>query len=166
MKTWSTLLFLIAATVYGQIKAQYRLDIRMLESGPAQTPPKQSTYMMVLQAGSRATLNASSRVAYYSAAKNGAKEVHTVALGTIFECSANEAEAGVRLDCAFESSFASKQAQSSAVSGFPAIQSRQARTTAVVPFDAESVVAELDDPTTGNRLQFYVTAKRFAGGGN
>ncbi|MGH9627802.1 MAG: hypothetical protein ACRD7E_05620 [Bryobacteraceae bacterium] len=115
-----------------------------------------------MQAESKGTLNASYRIPYYTSTKGEAKELHTVALGSIFDCVARDAEDAVRLDCGFESSFVAKRQQSIPPVGFPPIiQSRQAHTTAVVPLGAEVVMAELDDPTTGNRLQFFIFAERF-----
>jgi hypothetical protein len=134
----------------------------MLESSP-QSTPKESKYTLLLQAESKGTLNASHRFPYYTSTKGEAKELHTVALGSIFDCVARDAEGAVRLDCGFESSFVSRRQQSIPPVGFPPlIQSRQARTSALVPFGAEVVMAELDDPTTGNRLQFFVSAERFS----
>lgn len=114
-----------------------------------------------IQAGSRGTLNASHRVPYYSATKGEAKELHTVALGSIFDCTAREAEGGVGLDCGFESSFVAPHQPRLRPVGFPPVlQSRQAHTNAVAPLASEVLMAELDDPTTGNRLQFFVSAER------
>jgi hypothetical protein len=157
-------LFSIAAEIQGQVKTpgQYRVQIRMRESNPL-SAPKESTYTLLLQAESKGTLNASYRIPYYSSKKGEAKELHTVALGSIFDCVARDAEGGVRLDCGFESSFVSRRWQSAPPIGFPPmIQSRQAHTTAVVPFGSELAMAELDDPTTGSRLQFFIFAERFS----
>ena len=117
--------------------------------------------MVLLQSGTRATLNASDKLAYYSfSKKNTDRELHTVALGSIFDFVVhNDGETGTRLECGFESSFASRQGPH-APSGLPQIQSRQARTTAVVPLGKEVEMAQLDDPTTGNRLQFFVVLKK------
>ena len=41
------------------------------------------------------------------------------------------------------------------------VQSRQANITAVVSFGREVPAAELDEPTSGNRIIFYVLAERF-----
>jgi hypothetical protein len=64
------------------------------------------------------------------------------------------------LDCAFESSFVAKRQASPPPVGFPPlIQSRTAHTTAVLPPGKELPMAILDDPTTGNRLEFFVSAR-------
>ncbi len=157
----------ITADLLGQTKAapQFRIQIRMRESSK-QFAPKDSIYTLLLQAESKGTINASYRIPYYSATKGEAKELHTVALGSIFDCVGQDAEGGVRLDCGFESSYVSRRQQSVTPIGFPPmIQSRQAHTTAVVPFGVEVSMAELDDPTTGDRLQFFVSAERSSASG-
>ena len=59
MKTLLALIgFLSIAHAETKPAPQYRLDIRMLETAASQTPPKESRYMILLQAGTRATLNA------------------------------------------------------------------------------------------------------------
>jgi hypothetical protein len=61
----------------------------------------------------------------------------------------------------------SKKQKSVLPTGFPPlIQSRQARTAATIPFGAEVLMADLDDPTTGNRLQFFVSAESFGVAGS
>jgi hypothetical protein len=158
----------ITVDLRGETKTapQFRIQIRMRES-KNQSAPKDSTYALLLQAESKGTINASYRIPYYSSTKGEAKELHTVALGSIFDCVARDAEGGVRLDCGFESSHVSKRQQSVPPIGFPPmIQSRQAHTTAVIPFGAEVPMAELDDPTSGDRLQFFVSAERFNASGS
>jgi hypothetical protein len=152
----------MAAQLRGQQKdpAQYRLQIRMRETR-AQSMPKDSAYSLLLQDGGKGSVNASYRVPYYSSSKGEVKELHTVALGAIFECSAREADGGVRLDCAFESSFVSPKAAGAPPVGFPPlVQSRQAHVAAVIALGAETSVAELDDPTTGGRVQFFIAPQR------
>lgn len=162
MKTLLALIgFLSIAHAETKPTPQYRLDIRMLETAASQTPPKESRYMILLQAGTRAILNANERLAYYSfSKKNAERELHTIDLGTIFDFIVHyDGDSGTHLECGFESSFASRQAPHTP-SGLPQIQSRKARTTAIVPLGKEVEMAQLDDPTTGNRLQFFVVLKR------
>lgn len=135
----------------------FRLQIRMQESGP-QMKETTKSYVMLVQAESRGKINASQRVPFYG--KTG--EVHTVALGSIMECDAREAEGGVRLDCGFESSYvAPKQPAQPRPVGFPPIlESRQVSTKAVIPLGTEVSMAELDDPASGNRLRIFMSAER------
>jgi len=153
----------IAVQLQGQTRAapQYRVHIRMRESN-AQSKPKEGTYTLLLQAEQKGTLNASYRIPYFGSSKGDAKELHTVALGSIFDCVAREADGGVKLDCGFESSSVANHQQTATPVGYPpVIQSRQAHTSAVVPFGSEVAMAELDDPTSGNRVQFFVSVERF-----
>ena len=73
--------------------------------------------------------------------------------------------AGVSLDCAFESSYvAPEQPLEQLPIGFlPIINSRKVSTAAVIPIGPEVQVALLDDPSSGNRLEIFVSAERFAG---
>jgi hypothetical protein len=143
-----------------KVPPQYRIEIRVRESS-REAAAKESRYTLLVQSESKGALNASYRVPFYSSTKGEAKELHTVALGNIFECSAHGAEGGVRLDCAFESSFISKRQTSPPPVGFPPlIQSRTAHTTAVLPLGKELPMAAMDDPTTGNRLEFFVSAQQ------
>jgi hypothetical protein len=135
----------------------------MRETSPKSTP-KDSTYSLLLQVETKGTLNASYRIPYYSSTKGDAKELHTVALGSIFDCVAREAGVGVSLECGFESSFASTRPQPHLPTGFPpTIQSRKVHATAVLPFGIEIAMAELHDPTTGSQLQFLVSVEQLSG---
>jgi hypothetical protein len=110
----------------------------------------------VLQSGSRGKINASCRIPYYS--KSELKELHTVALGSIIECSVKDADAAVRLDCAFESSYVApdQPAQQRPVGFPPVVNSRQVQMTAAVP------PGSIDDQSSGNSLTIFVLAERLA----
>ena len=139
----------------------YRLHFRIQESQAA-AKPADSVYDLIVQSRSHGKINASLRIPYYSGSKGDAKEVHTVALGTIIECNAQEQDAGVQLNCSFESSFATPAQMADArAAGFPPVMnSRQVSTTAWFPLGPEIRIAGLDDPTTKNRLEIFVTAVR------
>ena len=132
----------------------FRLHIRMLESG-AQAEGTTRNYVLVAQSESRGKINASRRLPHYTSSKGEAKELHMVALGSIIECTPEDAEGGVRLDCAFESSYvAPEQPDKQTPIGFlPVINSRQVFVTALIPIGPEVQVARLDDPSSGNRLE-------------
>jgi hypothetical protein len=140
--------------------SMFRLHFRMHESG-SESKTTTLNYVLVVQSGSRGKINASRRLPYYSKDK----ELHTVALGSIIECNARDAETGVQLDCAFESSYIPRiQPARQRPIGFPPIlHSRQVQTTAVIPLGSEVRIALFDDPSSGNRLQIVVSAERFAG---
>ena len=145
----------------------YRLQIRMKES---RADVKDSTattrnYVLVVQSKSRGSINASRRIPYYTNPKGDAKELHTVALGTIIECMAEDKDGGVRLDCHFESSHvAADQPTAQVPIGFPPVmRSRQVKTTALAPIGQEVRIARLDDPASGNPLEIFILAERFAG---
>jgi hypothetical protein len=93
------------------------------------------------------------------------KELHTAALGSIIECDARDAEGGVRLDCSFESSYVETEQPTKPIPiGFlPVVNSRQVHTAVVVPLGPEVEIAQLDDPSSGNRLEIFVAVERFAG---
>ena len=140
----------------------FRLLFRMQEQGPGVERPTQE-YALVIKSESRGKINASRRLPNYTSSKGGAKELHTVALGSIIDCRVQEADEGVLLDCAIESSaVASEQPAKHVPVGFlPVMNSRQVQTTAVVPLGPEVQIARLDDPTSGSRLEVFVTAERF-----
>ena len=133
----------------------------MVEAG-ARDSPESQTYTLLLQSGSRGKVNASRRIPNYTSTNGEAKELHTVSLGSIIECRAAEAAPGVSLDCAFESSYVEPgQPERVSPPGFlPVMNSRQVETRAVVPLGREVQFAQLDDPTSGNRLEIFVTAER------
>ena len=155
-----------ASVVLAQEKpvSTFRLRFRMHESG-AQAEETTRNYVLLLQSESRGKVNASRRLPHSTSSKGEAKELHTIALGTIIECTVEDAEAGVSLDCAFESSYvAPEQPVEQPPIGFlPIMNSRQVSTTAVIPIGPEVQVARLDDPSSGNRLEIFVSAERFAG---
>lgn len=68
------------------------------------------------------------------------------------------------LSCAFESSHvAPEQPVKRPPIEFPVLNSRQVSWTAMVPIGSEVQVAGFDDPTSGNRLEIFVSVERFAG---
>lgn len=139
----------------------YRLQVRIHEPG-AESSPESQTHILLVQAGSLSKLNASRRLPHYTARKGEVMELHTIALGSIVECKATDTEAGVDLDCAVESSYVEPGQEEARVPlGFlPAINSRQIEARAVVPLGREVHFAQLDDPTSGNRLEIFVKAER------
>jgi hypothetical protein len=142
----------------------FRLHFRMLESG-VQVEETTRNYVLVVQSESRGKINASRRLPHYTSSKGEAKELHTVAVGSIIECTPKDAEGGVRLDCAFESSYvAPEQPVKQIPIGFlPIINSRQVFTTVLIPIGPEVQIVRLNDPSSGNRLEIFVSAERFAG---
>jgi len=121
-------------------------------------------YELVVQSRVRGKIDASRRIPVYTGSKGDAKEMHTVALGTIVECTADDRETLVRVDCAFESSYAAReQPPIQTPYGFlPTINSRQASVAALVPIGQEVRVARMDDPSSGNLLEIFLSAERFA----
>ena len=142
----------------------FRLHFRMHESG-AKAEETTRHYVLALQSESSGKMNASRRLPFHTSSKGEAKELHTQALGSIIECDARDAARGVRLNCAFESSYVeAEQAATPTPIGFlPVTHSRQVHTTVVVPLGTEAQIAQLDDPSSGNRLEIFVSAERFAG---
>jgi hypothetical protein len=139
----------------------YRLHFRIQESQPA-SKPSDSVYDLIIQSRSHGKINASRRIPYYSSSKSEAKEVHSVALGNIIECNAHEQDAGVQLNCSFESSFVTPvhMAEPRPAGFLPVTISRQVSTTAWVPLGSEIQIAGLDDPASKSRLEIFVTAAR------
>ncbi|MFN0101724.1 MAG: hypothetical protein ACKV2U_06490 [Bryobacteraceae bacterium] len=160
----------IAATFASLVSAQdrpvstFRLHFRIQES-PVEANGTARIYVLAMESKSRGKINATRRLPYYTSSKGEAKELHTVALGSIIECKAEDGEGGVRLDCAFESSYVAPEQPRRQVSiGFPpVINSRQINATALVPIGREVQITRLDDPSSGNRLEIFVKAERFAG---
>ena len=150
-----------AAPAQDKAASTYRLHFRFRESGP-NTKEVTRDYTLVVQARSRGKINASRRVPYYTSSKGEAKELHTAALGSIIECTPDDAGSGVRLDCAFESSYVVPgQPVQQTLTGFlPLINSRQVSTATVIPVGSEVQVALMDDPASGNRLEILVSAER------
>ena len=136
--------------------ATFRLQIRMKES-PATT----RNCVLTLQNKTRGSINASRRIPYYT----NSKELHMLALGTIIECAAEDKDGGLRLDCHFESSHVAPDQPASAVPfGFPpVVRSRQVKATVLAPIGREVSIARLDDPASGNTLEIFILAERFAG---
>src|SRR5258706_12525748 len=91
----------ITADLLGQTKPapQFRIQSRMRESSK-QFAPKDSIYTLLFQAESKGTINSSYRIPSSPSTKGEAKELHTFALGSIFDCVGQDAEGGVRLACA------------------------------------------------------------------
>jgi hypothetical protein len=160
---------MLAFTLVGAAPAQdkaattYRLHFRFRESGPG-TKETTKDYFLAVQTKSRGKINASRRVPYYTSSKGEAKELHTAALGSIIECMPDDSAAGLRLDCAFESSYVvpGQPAQQTLAGFLPLINSRQVSTVAVIPVGTEVQVALLDDPASGNRLEILVSAERLS----
>lgn len=156
----------LASVVVAQDKpaAMFRLHFRMHESG-AKVEETTRNYVLLLQGESSGKMNASRRIPFYTSTKGEAKELHTEALGSIIECDAKDAEGGVRLNCAFESSYVEPEqtAKQTPIGFLPVMHSRQVRTTVIVPLGPEAQIAQLDDPSSGNRLEIFVSAERFAG---
>lgn len=174
MSMWIAVLLVsgaLSTAVTGQEKLPptYQLRFRLVESGSVGSTPQASHFALIVQSNSRGKINASRRIPYYSSSKGEAKELHTAALGSIIECSPQEAESGVRLKCDFESSFVEPaQAAKPLPAGFlPVVNSRQISTTATLAPGQETQIATLDDPSSGNNLAVYVTADRVSlpGGG-
>ena len=138
----------------------YRLDFTVTERGERSTTARQ--YMMLVESGHKGKINTSLRVPTYLANSN--KEVHTLAVGEILECSVAEVEAGISLDCGFEvSGIAPVQPTRSRDSWFPPVmRSSQVFTTVILPLDKATTLAFLDDPVTNKRVEVNVTARRFS----
>jgi hypothetical protein len=166
MTAWLVIASSFASVVLAQEVqvSTFRLNFRIHESG-AQAEGTTQKYVLLVQSGSLGKINASRRVPHYTRSKGDAKELHLVALGSIIECTPQDAEGGVRLNCAFESSHvAPEQPLKQPPIGFlPVLNMRQVSMTAVVPIGPEVLLASLDDPSSGNRLEVFVSAERFAG---
>ncbi len=145
--------------------SNYRVSFRMVESGTSSKPVTLS-YVIAMQSGSRGRINASRRIPFYTSVKGEAKELHTVAVGSIIDCTVDDREANVRLNCSFESGYvAPDQPAMAPPVGFPPhINNRQVSTTTLVGIGPEVRIASLDDPSSGNRLEVYVRVERFNGG--
>jgi hypothetical protein len=133
------------------------------ESGP-QAEEVTRNYMLVAQSDSLGKINASRRLPHYTSSKGEAKELHTVALGSIIECTPSDQGAAVRLHCAFESSYVAPEqpVEQTPIGFLPVIHSRQVSTTALIPIGREVQVAQLDDPASGKQLEIFVSAERLA----
>jgi hypothetical protein len=151
------LCIIAAVTFAGAIAAQqkqpptYRLSFRIQESAADKATTRK--YVLIVQSKSRGKVNASRRLPYYTSSKGEAKELHTAALGSIIECSPEEQGSGVRLDCAFESSYVSpNQPVRQLPIGFPpVVNTRQASTTAFVAIGPEAQIVSMDDPSSNHR---------------
>lgn len=143
----------------------YRLRFRLQESGTEVKTATTRNYDLIVQSKSRGKINASRRIPYYTSSKGEAKELHTAAVGSIIECSPEERETGVLLQCAFESGFIAQDQTAQPVPfGFlPLINNRQASTTAFVAIGPEVKLASMDDPSSSNRLEVFVTVERVSG---
>jgi hypothetical protein len=142
----------------------YRLSFRLQESG-AEGKATVRNYVLIVQGRSRGKINASRRLPYYTSSKGEAKELHTAALGSIIECTPEEKDPGVQLDCAFESSYvAPNQPREQPPIGFlPLINARQVSTTAFVAIGPEVQIVRLDDPSSNNKLEIFVSVERLSG---
>ncbi len=142
----------------------YRLHFRVAESQPEAKADTGSTknFQLIVQSRSRGKINDSRRLPHYTSSKSEARELHLAEMGSILECVPEDRENGVRLDCSFESSFVApdQEGKPIAVGFLPIVHSRQMSSTAVVPLGVEVLFASFDDPASGNRLEFYVEAKR------
>jgi hypothetical protein len=145
------------ATVCSFAEDTYRLRFRMEQSTASGAKADARSYILLLQNKTRGSIDATRRIPYY----NG-KELHTVAVGNLIECTANSEDTGVRLDCNLESSFVAPDQPASA-QPFPVIRSRRIKTNALAPIAREFRIARLDDPATGTPLEVFVLAERFTG---
>ncbi|MBL8221975.1 MAG: hypothetical protein JNL62_22245 [Bryobacterales bacterium] len=135
----------------------------MQETGPdAETATRQ--YVLMAQSNTRAKINASQRLPYYTSGKGETKEVHTAALGSIIECIPQEKGSAVRLDCSLESSHvaATQPSRQPPVGFLPVVIARQASVTAMIPIGQEVPLVRMDDPTSNNRLDIFVSIERLA----
>lgn len=158
-RIWLLAVLGCGSSAFGQeiSSSVYELRFRLNEIDAA-TGPASRLYSMVVESGSAGKINAGRRVPFYSASQGGANEQHTAALGNIFECEVAETDWGVRLDCAFESSYVEpgQSEEPQPVGMLPLTHSRQVHTTAVVPLGREIRLAMLDDPASGNRLEIFI----------
>ncbi len=144
----------------------YRLHFSISETGQ---DGKTATRRYGVLAGnrSRAKINASRRIPYYSSqsasTRRVAKEVHTAALGTIIECTPREDGSGVQLDCTFETSFAVPNQPAHPVGFLPVAISRQVSTNVLVEPGREQQIALLDDPANNTRVEIAVMVERLPG---
>lgn len=141
----------------------YRLHFSISETGQDQ---KTATRRYDILAGnrSRAKINASRRIPYYtatSANKNrDVKELHTAALGTIIGCTPIENGSGVQLGCDFESSFVVPNQPAPPAGFLPVTIARQVSTTVMVELGKQQQIALLDDPASGTRVEIAVMVER------
>jgi hypothetical protein len=155
MKSMLVCILLAAACSFGE--DTFRLRFRM-EQSHAGAKADTRNYVLLLQNKSRGSIDSTRRIPY----RTNAKDLHTVAVGNLIECTANGEEVGVRLDCNLESSFLAPD-QPASLQPFPVIRSRRVKTNALAPIGREFRMARIDDPTSGNPLEIFVTAERFAG---
>jgi len=144
----------------------YRLNVEIVEQSDPQTSAPQTmrrNYEMLVEANTLGKINASLRVPYVSG-RPDEPQVHTVALGSIIECTPREAERGVRVDCAIESSsvFAPQHRSEMAAGLPPQMQSRQIRAAATIPLEQRVLLSAFDDPVTQHHLDVFLTARRVA----
>jgi hypothetical protein len=152
----------LSLAVHAQEKPRstYRLNFR-LEETAAEAARTTRSYALVVQSRSRGKINASRRLPYYTSSKGETKELHTAALGSIIECIADDKDAGVVLDCAIESSYVALDQPSKPAAGFlPVVNSRQVSTTALLAIGTEVQIVRLDDPSSKNRLEIFVSVER------
>jgi hypothetical protein len=150
-----------AALAQEKVSPTYRLNFQLRDS-PSETKQTVRNYSVIVQSRSRAKINASRRLPYYTSSKNEAKEVHAAAIGSIIECTPDERDAGVVLNCAFESSHvaAAQPTKQPPVGLLPVVNSRQVSTTARIPFGVQVQIATLDDPSNATRTEIFVTVER------
>lgn len=139
----------------------YRLTFRMQETG-LDPQPAIRHYVLLAQSNTRAKINASQRLPYYTSGKGETKEVHTAAVGSIFECIPQERGASVRLDCSLESSHISptQPLKQQSIGILPVVVARQASVTATVPIGEEVILVRMDDPTSNSRLDIFVSIEK------
>ncbi|MEO8029041.1 MAG: hypothetical protein ABI823_21350 [Bryobacteraceae bacterium] len=162
-----TLLLLVCAALLAaqdrSAATVYRLNIELVEQADAQTSASQTihrVYEMISEANSAAKINASVRVPYWSGPVDQ-PQLHTVALGSIVECTPRDAEHGVRVDCAIESSYLAPEGNRPGGQGLPPqMHSRQLRSAATIPFSERVLLSAFDDPASQHHVDIYVTARK------
>src|SRR6185503_20956621 len=93
-------------------------------------------------------IRSGSKVAYYTANKNGAQDQQFAELGTNIDCRGSVRGTDLHVECSFESSSIAPQQTPRPAGMLPVVQSRTAKVITLIPMEVETEVAGMDDPTT------------------
>lgn len=141
-----------------RVKPTFRLDIVFTDSTPSKKPVERH-YAMLVAGGDRGKINASVRVPWRPAeSKDGG--MHMVALGSIMDCRAQDANGPVNVDCSFESSEIAATQPTRPLGYPPVMHSMVSTISATLALDKPTLVSTMDDPATGRRFEVQLTVSK------
>jgi len=157
------LLVLAAAFSFADDKLPvFRLSVELVETADAQTSSAQTTrrgYDMLSESNSRAKINASVRVPYFSGPPEQ-PQVHTFAIGSIVECTPRDLDRGVHVNCSIESSYLAPPRAGQANGLPPQFHSRQMQASAQIPLAERVLLTAFDDPASQHHIDVYITVRK------